>query len=109
MGFSECAWAVMTSATVAEVGGIRGSSPPPPRERESLQGVSSSEALGVVDVVGRLADPALRLLQGVAVAVVEAPAVELALPGVVAGHQLRPAYLVVVRDEVQQPIGRLTR
>ena len=62
-----------------------------------------------IDVVRRLPDPALRLVDGVAAAVVEAPAVKVALPGEVAGQQSYPPHLLVFSVEVQQPIGRLPR
>ena len=49
--------------------------------------MSISQTLGVVDVVGRLPDPPLSLLNGLAEAGVEAAPLQVALPCVVAAHQ----------------------
>ena len=53
------------------------------------------QALGILDVAGRVADPALRLVEGLAQPVVEALDVEDDLPAVVAAHQPGPADIAV--------------
>ena len=69
--------------------------------------VSISQTLGVVDVVGRLPDPPLSLLDGLAEAGVEAVPLQVALPCVVAAHQACPSYLWVEGFQHPEASGAL--
>ena len=63
--------------------------------------------MGILDVVGRLPDPALRLVQRVAEAVVEAQTVERDLSTVVAGLQARVPDRFIQRRQYPEPVSRL--
>ena len=89
----------------------------PPRQQQLFQqGVHAvqlvpvtRQPLGVLDVVGRLPDPALRVLDGIAEAVVEAQPVERDLSAVVTSLQARGPDRFIQGRQYPEPVSRLRR